>query len=331
MKIRLLARTLKRLANTGVLRRSGNVGVLRRSSGASILKRPVGAGFIKRFTVGFAILFSVCALVSCGPSSRQIPGGQGADSDGAHEGISGNLSGEVADEKASQAPDSSGESDGTHDGESSSESSDKNQKVPENAQKRHICLTFDDGPTRVTEDILDVLSRYNIKATFFVTGKNAEKNPEILARIFDEHHTVAIHTYSHVYREIYASPEALADDINRCFCAIKGVNCDFEPRFYRFPGGSFTLGETLKNVPSAMGLRYVDWNAACRDSEVRGATPDELAAFARATAQGKERVIMLLHDAADKKNTALALPKIIEEFLSDGFSFVSLEKVFDFS
>lgn len=191
--------------------------------------------------------------------------------------------------------------------------------------RKKICLTFDDGPTAVTEQILDTLKDNGITATFFVVGKNVKRNPQILKHIFREGHTVGIHSYSHEYKSIYLSPEALKEDINACFCAIKGVNCDYLPKFYRFPGGSFGLSEGLKNVPAEMGLRYVDWNAACRDSEIKADLPDELTQYALSTAAGKNNVILLLHDAADKYLTADALPDIIREFRSKGYYFTDID------
>lgn len=192
---------------------------------------------------------------------------------------------------------------------------------------KKICLTFDDGPTSVTEAVLDFLAKRGIKATFFVIGRNVERNPNILRRIFREGHTVGLHTYSHEYKCIYASAESLREDIEKCAAAVKRVWPSFAPLFYRFPGGSFGLREELKGVPGTLGLTAVDWNAACRDSEVDAELPAELAGYAVATARGKHNVIMLLHDAADKKMTALALPEIVERFESDGFYFATIEKV----
>ena len=197
--------------------------------------------------------------------------------------------------------------------------------------EKKICLTFDDGPSLISETILDVLKEKNLKAAFFVIGKNAEKHPAVLKRMFDEGHTVGIHTYTHEYKRIYSSPEALKEDINRCFCAIKAVNCNYCPVYYRFPGGSFGLSEKLVSVPEEMGLIRIDWNASCRDSEIKPANEHELAEYARSTAKNKNNVILLMHDAADKRFTADALPEIISYLYSDGFSFVPLEKVIKIS
>ena len=77
-------------------------------------------------------------------------------------------------------------------------------------------LTFDDGPSTNTKNILDILAQRNIKATFFVLGMQVEKMPETVKRIYEEGHYVANHGYSHVYSSIYSSPEAVLDEFNRC-------------------------------------------------------------------------------------------------------------------
>jgi len=196
-----------------------------------------------------------------------------------------------------------------------------------NLPEKTVCLTFDDGPTKVTEKILDCLAQNNIKATFFVCGKNVEKNPKILSRIFKEGHSVGIHTHTHDYKSIYASPKALTDDINACLRAIKAVNANYKPLLYRFPGGSFNLSDSLISVPKNLGLCAVDWNASCRDCELKTDDSSLLFKEAMSTSANKSRVILLMHDAADKHLTALALPDIIKEFTKNGFSFLTVEKV----
>ena len=73
-------------------------------------------------------------------------------------------------------------------------------------------LTFDDGPSSVTNTILDVLKQENVKATFFVLGSRVEAKPDVVKRIYDEGHFIANHGYSHVYESIYASPQAVLDE-----------------------------------------------------------------------------------------------------------------------
>ena len=100
-----------------------------------------------------------------------------------------------------------------------------------------VYLTFDDGPSdRVTPKILDVLKEENVKATFFIIGKQAETRKYLIEREFKEGHTVAVHSYTHKYGEIYSSAESLIKDIDKCNDVIKSVTGRYSS-VYRFPGG----------------------------------------------------------------------------------------------
>ena len=136
--------------------------------------------------------------------------------------------------------------------------------------KKLIALTFDDGPSIYTEQILDVLKEYHVKATFFVVGKTEARYEAVYRRIVDEGHTLGMHSFSHKYNEIYASEEAFAADLEalRSFLKEKtGVEC----RFSRFPGGS---SNTVSNVDmnrlitylNEQGITYFDWNISSGDA-----------------------------------------------------------------
>ena len=184
-----------------------------------------------------------------------------------------------------------------------------------------IYLTFDDGPSdRVTPRILDVLKEENVKATFFIIGKNAELREHIIRRELDEGHTVAVHSYSHDYKKIYASPEALVNDIDKCnsvICEVAG-----KPSVvYRFPGGSYGLSSTLVNAVLEHGMRYVDWNASTRDAEFTNPTPQQLYKAAISTPANRENIVLLAHDSTTKTATAEALGDIIRYYKNQGYVF----------
>lgn len=99
----------------------------------------------------------------------------------------------------------------------------ENIYVPQGEEKKAY-LTFDDGPSgNVTPQILDILNREGIKATFFVLGSRVELYPEILKREYEEGHYIANHGYSHVYTNIYSSQNAVLDEYNRAEARIKSV------------------------------------------------------------------------------------------------------------
>lgn len=194
--------------------------------------------------------------------------------------------------------------------------------LADNTQKC-IYLTFDDGPSdKVTPKILDVLKEENVCATFFIVGKNAERRKYLIEREFNEGHTVAVHSYSHVYKDIYSSEKALIDDIDRCNALIYEVTGAFS-HVYRFPGGSFGLSRKLVDAVSDHGMRYVDWNASLRDAEIVNPTPAELFKAAINTPANREHIVMLAHDTTDKLTTAQALKSVIEYYKQEGYVFAT--------
>lgn len=186
-----------------------------------------------------------------------------------------------------------------------------------------VYLTFDDGPSdRVTPKILDVLKEEKVKATFFIVGKNAAMRKYILKREFDEGHSIGVHSYSHVYKEIYSSPESLLNDIDKCNRIIKEVTGSIST-LYRFPGGSYGLDEKYINAVTAHGFQYVDWNASMRDAEIVNATPSQLYDAAVATSAASNRVVLLAHDITTKSATAEALKDVIHYFKNNGYAFAA--------
>ncbi len=193
--------------------------------------------------------------------------------------------------------------------------------------KREVFLTFDDGPSsESTEKVLDVLKEENVKATFFVIGKNVEKYPEILKRIYDEGHGIGIHTYSHDYKEIYSSPDALQRDIEACLASIRSVlGEDFNTILYRFPGGSFRKNkEIFIQRVEDLGYIYFDWNVLNGDAEGNNLSEDYLIKRFNETSRGYNKVLSLMHDTNAKQNTINTLPRIIQQLRAEKYQFKSL-------
>ena len=192
--------------------------------------------------------------------------------------------------------------------------------LAEEAEKT-VYLTFDDGPSdRVTPKILDVLAEEKVKATFFIIGKNVETRKNIIKREFDEGHTVAVHSYTHKYKEIYSSEESLIKDIDACNEVIKSVTGKYSS-VYRFPGGSYGLSQKFISAVTAHGLRYVDWNASTRDAEILNATPALLLKAAVTTSASSNYIVLLAHDSTSKSATAEALRDIIKHYKDNGYVF----------
>lgn len=186
----------------------------------------------------------------------------------------------------------------------------------EEGQKK-IYLTFDDGPSSNTDEILDILKAYDVKATFFVVGKTDEASKKAYRRIVEEGHTLGMHSYSHSYADIYDSEEDFQTDMKKLqeyLYELTGV----WPRFYRFPGGS---SNTVSNIDmqkladwlTDQGVTYFDWNVASGDAVSRELPAETLLANCLAGIRNQQSCVVLMHDAANKDTTVEALPEIISE------------------
>lgn len=190
-----------------------------------------------------------------------------------------------------------------------------------------VCLTFDDGPSSNTDKVLKILDQYGIKATFFVVGKTGEADQQRMRDIVAAGHTLAIHSWSHDYKKIYASVEAFLDDFNRLYEWIYEVTGVY-PQVFRFPGGSvngYNRG-TYQEIISEMlrrGFVYFDWNASAQDATVTPLAPSVIVDNCL-QGIGKDLVVVLSHDSAARSTTVQALPAIIEGYQAAGYTFEPL-------
>ena len=142
------------------------------------------------------------------------------------------------------------------------------------SETKRVFLTFDDGPSKtVTTPILDILKQENIKATFFLLGSRVDLYPEIVKREYDEGHYLASHGYSHVYSQIYASPQGALDEYNKSLASIRNAigAQEFNPHLFRFPGGYkggkyAAIKEQAAVILEQNGVLNIDWNALTADS-----------------------------------------------------------------
>lgn len=192
-------------------------------------------------------------------------------------------------------------------------------------EQKVIYLTFDDGPTdSTTPKILDILKENDVKATFFVIGRQIGTRQEILRRTLAEGHTVGVHSYSHEYAKIYSSPNALLADIQKCRSAILAAAPAWTGDLYRFPGGEGGLPQELGKAVRAAGYRVYGWNASVEDAVSPGADAETLFENALRTAGERDRIILLLHDGVGYRETVKCLPRLIGYYKKKGFSFETL-------
>lgn len=191
------------------------------------------------------------------------------------------------------------------------------EEEPEAAHK--VYLTFDDGPGTNTQDILDILDEYDVKATFFVVGESCENNEDMLKKIVEAGHTLGMHSYSHDYSELYASVENFAEDLKKqqdYLYEVTGVRSTV----YRFPGGSsnrvsdISMKEFARYLDS-QGIRFFDWNISSGDGGSYLFPAETILENCTSAIGSHSTSIVLMHDVAAKTTTREALPEVIEKIL----------------
>lgn len=188
--------------------------------------------------------------------------------------------------------------------------------APDGTDKTNVYLTFDDGPSDNTDSILDTLSRYNVKATFFLVAKEDQASKDKIKRIANEGHSVGVHSYSHKYSDIYSSLDAFKNDVSSMVNYLEPI-IGYKPKLYRFPGGS---SNKVTNVDiqdcisyiNSQGMKYYDWNVSSGDAVSNAYTADELVENVMKDVLKYKTSVVLLHDANAKGTTAEALPRLIE-------------------
>ncbi|MGN0131799.1 MAG: polysaccharide deacetylase family protein [Lachnospiraceae bacterium] len=182
---------------------------------------------------------------------------------------------------------------------------------------KRVYLTFDDGPSANTAAILDLLAEYQVKATFFVVGDTSEEGKALYRRIVSEGHSIGIHSYSHIYKEIYASEDAFFEDfylMSDYLYDITGIR----PTICRLPGGSSNTVSSIDmsdvvNELNEQGVSCYDWNISGGDADGHDLSAEEIAENVLTGVDRFQTSIVLLHDGGGKAVTVDALRIILEE------------------
>lgn len=196
---------------------------------------------------------------------------------------------------------------------------------------RRVCyLTFDDGPSDKTLEILGILDKYRIKATFFVIES---ENIEYVKKIYAAGHTIGLHTATHDYSVIYSGEDMFYKDITRLSDKIYEL-IGVRPTLLRFPGGSsntvsknYCRGVMTRLVKTVggRGYSYFDWNISSGDAECPPPSYTYIRNKVLASAADKNSACILMHDSNDKATTVQALPEIIEGMMRMGYSIEPLK------
>jgi peptidoglycan/xylan/chitin deacetylase (PgdA/CDA1 family) len=203
--------------------------------------------------------------------------------------------------------------------------------VPVEQSYGKIFLTFDDGPSNSTTGrLLDILKKYNVKATFFVTGNGSD---DLIKREYAEGHSIGLHTYSHSYKTVYASEEAFFNDLNKVDQRVYNA-IGIHTKITRFPGGaSNTVSKFNPGIMTRLakqlkdkGYKYWDWNISSGDA---GDTKDPDKIFENVTSQVSrdKRNIVLMHDIHEY--TVNTIERIIIWAKENNYEFCRIEENMD--
>lgn len=205
----------------------------------------------------------------------------------------------------------------------------ENEQEKKEQSKKVAYLTFDDGPSEVTERILDVLEVYDIPATFFLIGCNiTEEREPVIERMVKNKNAIGLHTYCHNANEIYCSAQSYLDDLQKTKERIYEVTGK-EISMIRFPWGS--ANEYLKKIEDSLlpalekeGYYYFDWNVSAEDS-VGNPTRYSILHNVKKDFSRYDNPVVLMHDSATSSLTAEMLPDIIVMLKEGGYQFDTLD------
>jgi len=190
-------------------------------------------------------------------------------------------------------------------------------------EEKKIALTFDDGPSKQnTREILSILEEYGIKATFFVIGENARRDPERIRSIFDAGHELGNHTYTHAYISKISDSELEREirETENVLVEITGV----KPVVFRPPGGYYDDASIAK--VEKMGYKSILWSLDTRDWSMPKS--ESIVSKVEGRTQGGD--ILLFHDLEDKRlPTPAALRKIIPYLMENGYEFVTVSELLE--
>ena len=209
------------------------------------------------------------------------------------------------------------------------------------AAGRKVYLTFDDGPTAATPEVLDILKSYNAVATFFTIGRMIKQNPKTAKRILDEGHLLACHTMTHDFNIIYKSPEDFVKDVDEWRQeVINAVGYDAGAYVYRFPGGSnnSSVGGrkgrgAYVSAMNAHGYITMDWNLALNDAWLAGNTEHlpvkeylwQSYLETYSWYKDKDPLILIVHDT--RPESVELLPQVLDDLIAKGFTFARCDEL----
>ena len=206
--------------------------------------------------------------------------------------------------------------------EKETKQSESSKQKKANASRYPIALTFDDGPwPQMTSKVLDVLKKNNVKATFFVVGKQVEQYPNLVIQAVNDGHAIGNHTWSHQYFQYNES--TAASELEKTSTLVYKLT-NFKTSLFRPPAGILTNG--LASYANQNNYATVLWSVDSKDWRYYRTSPQSLSE--NVIKDAKPGGIVLLHDGGgDRTTTIEALPKIITELKKRGYDFVTVPEL----
>ncbi len=208
----------------------------------------------------------------------------------------------------------------------------------EGAAMKICCLTFDDGPSKYTPQVLAALGKCDAKATFFVTAQDA--NQDYLSYLTDIEaagHQIALHSASHSYSRIYSSTENFWLDIKALRATLANYIDVDAIHWLRFPGGSTNtvshryggrqIMQQLKAQAEQKGYAWIDWNVCAEDATASHPNAAQILRNVQNDAKDQAICVVLMHDTNATHETVKALPDILEWFAAKGYRFFTVQQM----
>ena len=194
-------------------------------------------------------------------------------------------------------------------------------------EKKIIYLTFDDGPAgKVTKDILDILKKDSVPATFFLIGDQIKGQENLIKRMYDEGHSLGLHSMSHKKNSLYSSNESFLKEMLNTQETINSI-VGIKPTILRFPFGCnnnyYRISQSMVDLLHQNNLKIYDWNTDSGDGANPNANPS---LFIKNSRSDKDCVLLLMHCAYMSKNSVKALPDIIKYYKDNGYEFKAIDE-----
>ncbi len=204
------------------------------------------------------------------------------------------------------------------------------EQLDKTIEKKKVYLTFDDGPGKYTAKLLDTLAEYNVKATFFVNGREDEESLKLYKRMVDEGHTLAMHSYTHDYDKIYSSVKAFEKDFNKLSNLLYKTT-GVRPKYFRFPGGSSNKVSSLPMTDFITYLNdknivYFDWNVINGDATGKKLTKGQMIKNVMSGVRGNTNSIVLMHDIAAGGATVESVSTLIKKLQKEDYVILPITK-----